>query len=54
MSVEEYRPEGAAEQQIFDADGYRLWDSCAVIAHFALEHDLEGTFQVRGGFAGTC
>jgi hypothetical protein len=51
-SVEEYRPEGSEEQPIYDADGDRLWERCTVVAHFALEADVEGAFGAARSILG--
>lgn len=42
----EHRPEGAQEQEIFDDGKSTLWDKCDVVAHFALEHDVEETMAI--------
>ncbi|GAB4816382.1 hypothetical protein N2152v2_003428 [Parachlorella kessleri] len=42
VSIEEFRQEGAPEQEIFVADksaADRLWDRCTVVAYFAREAD---------------
>jgi len=50
-SVEEHRPAGAAEQPIFDLDA-PLWERCTVVAHFALEADVEGAFAAARSILG--
>jgi ribosomal protein L11 methylase PrmA len=59
--VEEHRPPGAPEQQVFGADS-GLWDACAVVAHFALGSDADaalaaawdvvGPLAEEGGYRG--
>lgn len=37
-SVQEHRPPGAPEQEIFEDGGQsQLWDHCDVVAHFPLD-----------------
>ncbi|GLC35297.1 hypothetical protein PLESTB_000579800 [Pleodorina starrii] len=44
--VQEHRPPGAPEQEIFDDGEARLWDCCDLVVHFPLEADVEGTLAV--------
>lgn len=47
VAVQEFRPAGAAEQEIFadeHADG-RVWDRCTVVAYFAPEADAAGILE---------
>ena len=37
VAVEEFRPRGGQEQEIFADDGGRVWDRCTVIAYFPPE-----------------
>lgn len=39
VAVEEFRPAGGAEQEIFADDGGRVWDRCSVVAYFPPEED---------------
>ncbi|KAG2434485.1 hypothetical protein HYH02_012314 [Chlamydomonas schloesseri] len=39
--VQEHRPEGAPEQEIFDDGVSKLWDVCDIVAHFPLEADVD-------------
>ncbi|KAG2426056.1 hypothetical protein HXX76_013246 [Chlamydomonas incerta] len=41
--VQEHRPEGAAEQEIFDDGVAKLWDVCDIVAHFPLEADVDSS-----------
>ncbi|KAK9817789.1 hypothetical protein WJX72_002183 [[Myrmecia] bisecta] len=45
-SVEEYRPPGATQQEIFD-DGQtrKVWDRCTVVALFDTQHDVASTVR---------
>eukprot|EP00877_Chromochloris_zofingiensis_P010293 jgi/Chrzof1/5517/Cz16g06020.t1 len=42
--VEECRQDNQAEQEIF-GQSEELWDTCNLIAHFELEHDIEATIS---------
>ncbi|GIL41984.1 hypothetical protein Vafri_63 [Volvox africanus] len=44
--VQEHRPPGAPEQEIFDDGEARLWDRCDLLVHFPLEADVEGSLAV--------
>lgn len=49
VSIEEYRPEGQPEQEIFVADNSaadRLWDRCTVIAYLPPEADASRILQM--------
>lgn len=37
VTLEEHRPPGAPEQEIFDDGTRRLWQSCTLVAHFPLD-----------------
>lgn len=37
VSLEEHRPPGSPEQEIFDDGTRRLWQSCTLVAHFPLD-----------------
>ncbi len=37
LSVQEHRPPGSPEQEIYDDGDAKLWDSCDVVAYFSLE-----------------
>lgn len=39
VAVEEFRPAGGQEQEIFADDGGRVWDRCNVVAYFPPEED---------------
>lgn len=41
--VEEFRGEGQQEQERFGAEA-ELWDSCRLLAHFAMEVCADGCF----------
>ncbi|PNH00652.1 Ribosomal protein L11 methyltransferase, partial [Tetrabaena socialis] len=45
--LQEHRPPGAPEQEIFDDGQSReLWELCDLVAHFALEADVAGTLAL--------
>ncbi|KXZ41329.1 hypothetical protein GPECTOR_547g556 [Gonium pectorale] len=50
--VQEHRPPGGPEQEIFDDGQSRLWDRCDLMAHFPLEADVEGTLLLAAEAAG--
>lgn len=39
--IEEFRPDGAAEQKIYDVDGQKVWDRCKVVALYPMGTDME-------------
>ncbi|KAG2495791.1 hypothetical protein HYH03_006034 [Edaphochlamys debaryana] len=47
--VQEHRPPGAPEQEIYDDGEAKLWDMCDVVAHFPLEADVAGTLELAVG-----
>ncbi|GIL74321.1 hypothetical protein Vretifemale_4374, partial [Volvox reticuliferus] len=44
--VQEHRPPGAPEQEIYDDGEARLWDRCDLLVHFPLEADVEGSLAM--------
>ncbi|GLI70449.1 hypothetical protein VaNZ11_015364 [Volvox africanus] len=44
--VQEHRPPGAPEQEIFDDGEAHLWDRCDLLVHFPLEADVEGSLAM--------
>lgn len=54
-SIDEFRPTGCPEQELFDADfsGRRqLWDRCAVTALFPPDHDVAESMTIAESLMG--
>lgn len=51
-SVEEFRPQGAAEQPLYSGADRRVWERCRVTAHFAPGTDVVAALECAAAWTG--
>lgn len=51
-SVEEFRPQGAAEQPVYSGAERRVWERCRVTAHFAPKADVAAALERAAAWTG--
>lgn len=46
-SIEEHRPPGVPEQEIFEGNEARVWDRCTIVTHYGMDVDLDIDVSLR-------